>query len=896
MTEGNDLKKRLYRKNNTSTRSRCIITGRKGIMILLIIMIDLSFCLFDFSGSESEAAQGNPASISANGLRLNFNSTGAIDSLMIDGIKCSETNQSNDTGFHFLDVLTDSWYSTSAGLEGSSELIQSGEIKDSGLYLNAKYYAYNDTIRIDGTVSDLTGQDRLIKLQYRVPFAIENLVWYNDLNTSLKINSESKYSSATSMADSQRVSILPFGIASNGEHSLAIAQNMNAPYSVVIEYDNERNKKYMSISFNFVLSEITEKNRSKADFSFVIYAPDPEWGIRSAARMYYDAFPEYFTRRVEEAGNWIFQQDYTKAYGLEDFAFKFNETPNFLDDRNNSVYSFRYIAPSEKWIGWPEKPKEPEPTYGEFVDRLNYLLNMSDNAVDYDFKIGKMKDSAQAVINSSVYIKDGRMNINSWYAYGPMVNFVVNGSPSVPGLNYYDLCEGLINEGQRQAVQDGSTLKGIYIDNMGYPGSFNYRQEHFRYSEYPLLWDSSLSVALPQAFSQYEFAKGIHENALQTDRYVLANFAFPRNGAVMYVPLVDIPSGEIGSGWGDTFSEFSIRRALSNKKPWTLLLTQHLPGGEVKELSYDERERLMRRGMVYGIFTNIIGLQPAIDAYDIYRPIFRKYLPAIKLADKFGWDPLTYAKADKDNIIIERYGSMADNNCMLTMINTSESKKLDYTIASDCEKLGLDKSKAESLIAYDLITNKVLESNYNETNNEFAFLITLGSDEAAAVLIGTKKEIFDHFSAERIKDALLRADNALSKLTERFAGVGMDLPERWAQIVSESAAITSNISYFSYIESPPEMIADLRKALSTANEISENIEIYKSYFDADVTYVYTDVLALLNGFYELTDDTSGPDKTTKNSVMIYVYVSTAVVAVICVTLLFALLINRRRNK
>ncbi len=55
----------------------------------------------------------------------------------------------------------------------------------------------------------------------------------------------------------------------------------------------------------------------------------------------------------------------------------------------------------------------------------------------------------------------------------------------------------------------------------------------------------------------------------------------------------------------------------------------------------------MRRGMVYGVFSNILSMNPPLAAYDNYRPIFRKYLPAIQLADQLGWNPVTYAIADK---------------------------------------------------------------------------------------------------------------------------------------------------------------------------------------------------------------------------------------------------------
>lgn len=790
-------------------------------------------------------------------LILTCDGTGKISSVNIEGKDCTHPVSRSKSGFYFFDVKKQVWYAADIALNSTSNVhTQGGNVPDADLTLTAQYTTHENILKVDGTINDITGLDRLIKVQYRIPYASEGMIWYEDLNNRIEINSPTIYSNVTSMTGAQKASILPFGVVSNGISSLAMAVNMNAPYSFVIDYNNEENNGYMTISFDFVLSPKTEKTISKADFSFVIYATDPQWGMRSAAQIYYNAFPEYFIRRVEEGGNWLYQQrNYAEVYGLEDFGFKFNETPNFINDKNYRIISFCYVAPSEKWIGWPDRVKYPEPSYDDFISRLMYCLTLSDSIVDFDFKMGKMNASAAAVLNSGIYSKDKKLEINSWYAYGPMVNFVVNGSPSIPGINFFNLCEERIKKGQRQAAEDGYILGGIYLDNLNYPGiHYNYRSEHYKYSKYPLIWDNSMQPALPLAFSQYEFSKGIHNIAIQSNKYTLANFAFPKQGAVMYVPLVDIPGGEIGYGWGNSYSDYAVRRSLAYRKPWTLLYTQHLPGGEVKELSYEEREQIMRRGMVYGVFANIIGLGPAINAYDTYRPIFRKYLPATMLADKFGWNPVTYASADKNNIIIERYGSIAEGNCMLTMINTNENSHEDYTIAVNLKKLGLKNGKQDLLVAYDLISKRILPSTINNENGNTSiyFSISLDADEAAAVLVESKEEIFKLLKLERIDKQMNRVRTALKKLAGEFEVMGIGTPKGWRALDKKSTMIYIALNKLSFTEKKWAFIEKIEDVLSKARDISKNMSEYKKYFDADITYVYEEIYSLISGLHEVS--------------------------------------------
>ncbi|MHB8964162.1 MAG: hypothetical protein ACYC5K_13530, partial [Saccharofermentanales bacterium] len=265
--------------------------------------------------------------------------------------------------------------------------------------------------------------------------------------------------------------------------------------------------------------------------------------------------------------------------------------------------------------------------------------------------------------------------------YGPMVNFVVNGDPDIEGLNFAKTREMELDIEREKYKNLGQPLDGIYIDNVNWVfGTQNYRREHYQCCKLPLLWDDDFRICEPLAITQYKFIQYFRNYADSKGMFILANFAFPELGTVHYIHNIDIPGGEIGDGWGDSLEDLAMRRVLAYKKPWVLLLTQFLPYGKRVDWSYERREQLLKKCVLYGIYANVIQLQSGKNDYELVRPLFVKYMPVIKALDMAGWQVITDAEVNHEDVFVERFG---DNDCSYySLYNCGDSKEVLLKIPS----------------------------------------------------------------------------------------------------------------------------------------------------------------------------------------------------------------------
>lgn len=292
-----------------------------------------------------------------------------------------------------------------------------------------------------------------------------------------------------------------------------------------------------------------------------------------------------------------------------------------------------------------------------------------------------------------------------------------------------------VKKAERKAAEEGVKLGGIYIDNMtwGYDNWYNYREEHFAYSPYPLLWDDDKTPVLPVAFTQYEYAKAVHDQVRAQDRVILANSVFPEKGAVCYTHLVDIPGSEVGPRWGHDLWIQRLRRTLAYRKPWALLLTNDLASLEPKETGLAEKEQVMKDSLLYGIFANIIGYRVPREDYEACRYLFRKYLPPVVLADHLGWQPVTLAAFEPaDSMLTERFGSPSEGMVLYTAMNTG---KKDYAGFLRIQSSSIP----ENCTAWDMISRQELPLTADGDN--WLCKVALASGDVAAIVLADPEKL-----------------------------------------------------------------------------------------------------------------------------------------------------------
>jgi hypothetical protein len=71
----------------------------------------------------------------------------------------------------------------------------------------------------------------------------------------------------------------------------------------------------------------------------------------------------------------------------------------------------------------------------------------------------------------------------------------------------------------------------------------------------------------------------------------------------------------------------------------------------------------MKRCLAYGMFPGFFSSDASTGHYftrpELYnrdRPLFKKYVPLVKLVAEAGWEPITQAKSDNDRVYVERFG------------------------------------------------------------------------------------------------------------------------------------------------------------------------------------------------------------------------------------------------
>jgi hypothetical protein len=100
----------------------------------------------------------------------------------------------------------------------------------------------------------------------------------------------------------------------------------------------------------------------------------------------------------------------------------------------------------------------------------------------------------------------------------------------------------------------------------------------------------------------------------------------------------------------DDPQKLRAQRTLAYHKPYTWLM-QLKP-----EVPAADREKWMRQAMSYGIFPNIVGGSQDPAEYERFRPLFKKYMPAIIAMAEAGWEPVTHATCEAPGICVERFG------------------------------------------------------------------------------------------------------------------------------------------------------------------------------------------------------------------------------------------------
>jgi hypothetical protein len=235
---------------------------------------------------------------------------------------------------------------------------------------------------------------------------------------------------------------------------------------------------------------------------------------------------------------------------------------------------------------------------------------------------------------------------------------------------------------------------GIYLDSIGTGDKWrctkwakieNYRREHWKYTDYPLVF--SFEPVLLHMFSTYEYIDSVSSHMHSHNKYVWGNIF---GGYDKYAHLLDVTGSEIWSEEPDWQS--SYRRTMSHQKTIVNLLAgpNHID-------THEEMEKYINAEMFYGNFPSVVsaGTTPfwSNHTYEDYRDLFKKYIPIIRTISSAGWEPIPYARCDNPDMKFERYGNI-DEGLYFTVGNNGSGVE-SGVLSVDLPKLGFDGTQVE---------------------------------------------------------------------------------------------------------------------------------------------------------------------------------------------------------
>ena len=697
----------------------------------------------DLAMKEVTVDEAAPTLATSDGLTLHVGRSHVVE---MDG-RVLGTRCAGPTGFFVRDVAADSELEPFVGKVvrlDARKLTQSAESAAAQIALTASYAAERNCIRVTGEVLDLTGGDRAITLYYALPAEPDGLTWWDDVRTARRVEGDEEFGffRRRGVGANGRQSSYPWSALCTRAVGLSLAYPLDAPRFWRVAYSPALRLYFLA--FDFGLSKETAKFPSKAAFDFVMYRFDAQWGLRAAAQKYYELFPQFFVKRVPDEGIWMPFTDIARVKNPLDFGFMFQEgAPNVKYDDSIGVLSFRYTEPYTYWM---PMPKGDERTYEGILKRLELTC---------DSKHPFHRNAARSVKTCGCLREDGKYDVSHrdtpWCVGG---FFRLNADPELPEpprnrahLNYTpelgDKMFGAVPVPGSLQGQDGE-----YLDSLeGYGGlsTINFRREHFKYADYPLLYSlGSRQVGILEFFSTYEFTKYISDDVHRRGKLMF------ENASLLFVPwctaLMDVLGTEVGWLRGDRYvpnddATMNYRRTLCYQKPYLLLMN-------VNFTKFDKNmvESYFKRSLFYGMHPSLFcgdfkqdgewkrsRYWQTSDLVERDRELYLRYIPTIRTVAKAGWQPITHARVGAEpgqppRVWVERYGTWDPGAVYFTLLNTGQ-RLITAQLAIDLAAIGIKAN--EKLEAMEAVGGASLRSTRKGQRLDVA--VALSSEDVAVV-------------------------------------------------------------------------------------------------------------------------------------------------------------------
>ena len=626
------------------------------------------------------------------------------------------------------------------------------------LTTTVRYEATNELIKIKLNLHDLSGKDRGLLVRFALPIDAKGWQWWDDMETARTIGDTNTYEHSKGIRE---FASLPEWrdkpTLKMGSHSVNFCNTITGPVGLcyVVPLDEPRIfrtgydavQRLFYIVYDVALTKETDPP-SSAQMTFYLYRCDPKWGMRSALDRYYRLFGHFFTKHVRHDGMWMAFSKLSDIDNVNEFRFAFQEgapEPGY-DDRLD-VDSLTYFTHAGQFARIPDYNPEtdPEPSYERQLEAMRATFKRNTG-------------SAEIFDASGLYDADGNLSIKRTAVYGHIIA-QYNLDPHLPyGRHMLDRIPGVFKSYREKR---GGRLDGFYYD--GITTGINYRREHFKYANYPPIWDPvHKKPFLYNYFSSAEFAEKVADRLHTDGKITMMNGAM---GSSFYTaPYLDVMGAETGLNINRT--DFNYVRTICRHKPFVTLLK-----GNFSQLTGDDIALFMRRCVAYGVFPGYFdwppsGLGPGsrywdhAEWYERDRLNHRKYQALCQQLAAAGWEPLTLARGADTDLAVERFGQADKGEVFFTVLNDQASPT--ETVLT----IPLSALPADPVVIDEAVPQWLSDATVKGNNLQVP--LNLGPESLAVLHIASKQQIARSYARE-IKNNLA--------LCQHMRHIDQDRPE-----------------------------------------------------------------------------------------------------------------------
>ncbi len=535
-------------------------------------------------------------------------------------------------------------------------LIQTATIT-AGLTLTATYTAEADHIAVQVELQDTAGLDRALEVIVALPVNAHGWNWWDDVRHSRPITVGSavadpppEYPFPACLSWTYEhvvsgvwdgwlpVSLYPYALIEDGNHSLALATSLDSPRLVKLAYDQEQ-QRYEARGY-LGISPLATNLEGRADLSLELYRVGPAWGFRGAMDRFASRHPTWF----ESPRSMYDYNGYDRAYYMSEEGAQ-----QVLAYDQQGIFTAQYIVAESPLKDGPVS--EPLPTYEETIELVEELGNSP--------KAGEVAES-QAITSSVAYSPNGDWMIKhvGEYNWAPGVWEICWQTSTDPdiedGWGTY-LWNWAISPSIEATEAISAVLDGVMMDNFMSATGVDTRPDHLALTDTPLSYNvATYQPGVHNAANVDEFFLWLRDTLDaqgRDDMAITINFwgmATP-NGLARHI---DAFGGEGGSktqahsNWNPRILDY--RRAIAYHKP------QAWANGE-PDLTLDDVEQFTDLALFYAILPTrkdeAANWEPGADQLitDTQHVLFQFWAAE--------WEPVTHAWTNDDAVWAERFGN-----------------------------------------------------------------------------------------------------------------------------------------------------------------------------------------------------------------------------------------------